>query len=91
MRLVDLEMIEHGDAIAHHMLVGVGIAVGRRVRRRIATRGIGDAAIALAEFAHLLLPAAVIAGEFMHEQNRRALTDLFVIETDFVGCDCVRH
>src|SRR5450755_3728119 len=90
-RSVDLEMIEHGDGVAHHVQVAVGVARGRHVGRRITAKGISDAAVALAEFAQLRLPAAVIAGEFVHEQNRRALPYFFVIEPHVVGCGGVRH
>ena len=91
MRTFYFEMIEHGDGVAHHVLVAVGVARRRHVGRRIAARGIGDAAVALAEFAELRLPAAMVAGEFVHEQDRRALPRFFVMEPHIVGCERVRH
>src|SRR5665213_219777 len=91
MRLRDLEMIEHRDAIAHHVLVAVSIGRCRNVGRGIAARRIGDGAVALAEFAQLRLPAAVVGCKLMHEQNGRTLPHFFVIELHVVGCDGVRH
>ena len=67
MRSVDFKMIEQGDGVTHHVLVAVGRRIARHVGRRIAARRVGDAAVALAEFAHLRLPAAVVGREFMHE------------------------
>jgi len=85
MRLFDLEMIKDRDCVAHDMLVTVGGRIGRHVGRLVAACRVGDAAVALAKFAQLRLPAAVIARKFMHEQNRRAPTHLFEIELHFVG------
>src|SRR3974390_953395 len=87
----NLEVIEHSDTIAHNVLVAVGPPVGRYVRRQVTTRGIGDATIALAEFTQLWLPAAMVASEFVQEQERRALPHLFVIEPHVVRRDSVRH
>src|ERR1700690_2477967 len=84
-------MIEHRDGIAHHMAIAVGVGRWWRVGRRIAARGIGDATVTLAEFAQLRLPAAMVAGEFMHEQDRRPLPHLFVKEPHIVVCERVRH
>ena len=91
MRRVDLEMIEHRDCVAHDMLKAVDVARHRHVGRRIAARGIGDAAVALAEFTQLRFPTAVIATEFMHEQDRRPLPHLLVMQPYFVGRDGERH
>jgi hypothetical protein len=90
-RLVDRKMIEHGDRIAHHVLVAVGGRIGWHVGRHIAARRIGDAAVALAELAHLRLPAAIVGGEFVHEQDRHALPGFLVVELHIVATDRVRH
>lgn len=90
-RAIELEVVEHGDAIAHPMQIGIGIGVIRHVGRRIAARRISDAAAALAEFAHLRLPAAVVAGKFVHEHDGRALPDFLVVKAHVVGRDGVRH
>jgi hypothetical protein len=91
MRALDSKMVECGDAIAHHMQIGIGLRIGRHVGRRIAARGISDAAMALAEFAHLRLPAAMVGSEFVHEQDRRARSGFLVIQLHVVGRRCVRH
>lgn len=85
MRLFDLEMIKDRDRVAHDMLVTVGGRIGRHVGRLVAARRVGDAAVALAKFAQLRLPAAVISRKFMHEQDRRTPTHLFIIEPNLVG------
>src|SRR5215471_6393647 len=79
-RAVDLQVIEHGDRVSHDVHVGVSRWVARHVGRSVAARRVGDAAIAPAELAQLRFPAAMVAGELVYEQNRRALTDLLVIE-----------
>ena len=91
MRGIDLEVIEHRHRVAHDVVVAVDIRVCRHIGRRVAARRIGDAAVALAELAHLRLPAAVVGGEFVHEQNGRALPDLLVIKPHFIGGDRVWH
>ena len=69
MRLSLADMIEHGEDV----IGGAGLRIGRNmlghVRRRETARIEGDRAIALAEMAHLRLPAAPIAGEFMNEDH----------------------
>ena len=53
-------------------LLRIALDVRWHVRRRIAARVVGDAAVAAREMAHLRLPAAVVAGELVHEHDRRA-------------------
>jgi hypothetical protein len=83
-RLVDLEMIEHRDRVVAEIFIAVDVRGSRHVRRRIAARGIDDAAMLAREMPHLRLPAAVVAGEFVHEQNRRAAAGFLVIEAHAV-------
>src|SRR6185312_552891 len=47
--------------------------------------------VALAELAQLRLPAAMVGGELVHEQDRRTLPDLLVIELHLVGRRRVGH
>jgi hypothetical protein len=79
-RLVELQMIEDGQDVVG----STGLAVARRflrhVGRRIAARAPGDAAVALAEMAHLRFPRAVVGGVFMHEHDRCARARLLVVE-----------
>jgi hypothetical protein len=72
----DLEAVEHGDRVRHRALLGVRLRVGGHVRRRVAAGRVGDAAIGPREEPHLRLPAAVVAGELVDEQERLALTGL---------------
>src|SRR5215475_9149679 len=41
--------------------------------------------------AQLRLPAPMIGGEFMHEDDRCATAGLFIIEFRRIICNCVRH
>ena len=78
--LLDLGRVEHGDGVALEELLPVQLLVGRAVRGRIAARAPGDAAPAAPEVAHLVFPAAVVAGELMDEQDRRAATGFLVVD-----------
>ena len=91
MRLGNLQMIEHRDRVGVEMLVGVAVGRRRHVRGRIAARGIGDAAMAAREVAHLRLPIGVVGREFVHEENGRSAAHLFEIEADIVARDGMRH
>src|SRR4029453_4742181 len=80
MRLVDLEMVhDRGDVVGGAVL---GVARGslRHVRRRRAAGTISDAAVALAEVAHLRLPRAVVGRELVDEHDGLAGAGLLVPE-----------
>src|SRR5262249_48881059 len=91
MRLRNFQMIEDCDSVAHDVLVTVGARISRHIGGFVPARGVGDAAIAFAEFAELRLPAAMVAGKLVHEQYRRAASNFLVIEADLVWCDGIRH
>ena len=91
MRLGDLEMIEHGERVGVEMLVGVGFGRRRHIGRRIAARGIGDAAVAAREIAHLRLPIGVVGREFVQENDRRSAAGFLEIEPDIVAGDGIGH
>jgi hypothetical protein len=71
--------------------VTVGARIGRYIGGFVAAGRIGDTAVTFAEFAELVLPAAMVAGELVHEQYRRAASNFFVMEFYFVWRDGVRH
>src|SRR3989454_12777628 len=60
-------------------------------RSRKAARIEGDATEVAREKAHLRLPAAIVAGEFMDEQQRHAAARCLVIELDAVLGGGVGH
>ena len=62
---------EHSDRVGDRPLLGVRLRVGGHVRRRVAAGRVGDAAIGRREEPHLRLPAPVVTGELMDEQQRR--------------------
>ena len=84
MGLVDPQMIEHRGDVVRRPGLGVFRHIVRHVRRRIAARGVGDRPVSLAEMPHLGFPGAVVAGEFMHEDDRRARTAFLVVQADAV-------
>ena len=91
MRLVDLKRVEHGADVVARAFLRIALAVFGHVGGRIAARVIGDAAVALAEIAHLCLIGAQVGGEFVHQDDRNSAADLFVIKLDpVVGCQ-MRH
>src|SRR4029077_2577687 len=89
--LFDFQMVEYGDGVAVDRPVTVGAGIGRYIGGFVAAGRIGDTAVTFAEFAELMLPAAMVAGELVHEQYRRALSNFFVMEFYFVWRDGVRH
>lgn len=85
------EVIQHGDGVLHRPLLRVGGRGGRYIRRRIAARVIGDAAIAAAEVAHLRFPASGIASKLMNEKNRDAASGRFAEELHPIIGDRIGH
>src|SRR6202047_540241 len=79
MRLLDTKMIEHHENVVRRAVLAVGRRILRHVRRRIAARGIGDGPVTPAKMLKLLFPAAMIAGEFMDEDDRRAAAGFLII------------
>ena len=51
----------------------------------------GDATIKASEATELRLPASIVAGEFMHENDGPACAGFFVEEVDAVRCGRVWH
>src|SRR2546425_6642390 len=80
MRLIYPEMVQHRNNVVACMRLRVARAVFRHVGGRKAARVEGDAAEVAREKAQLRLPAAVIAGEFVHEHERRAAAGLLEIQ-----------
>ena len=91
MRFRDLEMIEHGERVGVEMLVGVDLGRWRHVGGRVAARGIGDAAVAAREVAHLRLPIGVVGRELVQEDDRRSAARFFEIEADIIFGDGMGH
>src|SRR5258708_27203939 len=73
-------MVQHRDDVIPRMRLRIARAVFRHVGGRKAARVVGDAAEVAREEAQLRLPAAVIAGELVHEHERRAAAALLVIQ-----------
>jgi hypothetical protein len=81
-RLVDTERIHHRDHVIAGECLRVTRGIGGHVRWRITALAIGYAAVLAAKVAHLRLPAAVVAGIFMHEDDRRSGADRFDVKVD---------
>ena len=80
----DAERVEHAADVVARARLRVALEVLGHVGGRIAARVVGDAAVAAREVAHLRLPAAVVAGELVHEDDRRAAAGLLVVQLDAV-------
>src|SRR5258708_26145463 len=81
-------MVQHRDDVIPRMRLRIARAVLRYVGGRKAARVVGDAAEVAREEAQLRLPAAVIAGELVHEHERRAAAALLVIQADGAPPHC---
>src|SRR5258706_16291632 len=73
-------MVQHRNDVIPRMRLGVARSIFRHVGGRKAARVVGDAAEVAREEPQLRLPAAVIAGELVHEHERRAAAALLVIQ-----------
>src|ERR1700722_2553819 len=80
MRLPDRKMIEHRQDVVGRAVLAIGRRILRYVRWRVAAGGLGDGAVALAEMLKLLFPAAMVAGEFMDEDDRRAAAGFLKVQ-----------
>ena len=90
-RLVDLQAVEHAADVVAGARLGIAGRVLRHLGGRPASRIEGDATVAPREIAHLRLPAAIVACELVHEDDRRAAAGLLVIELDAVVGGKVGH
>ena len=91
MRLVDLERVHDRDDVVAEMVLAVSVRIVRDIGGRIAALAVADAAVRAREMAHLRLPGAVVAGIFMHEDDRRAAAGFLVIEPNAVARGDMRH
>jgi hypothetical protein len=82
--LGDAEVVEDGDRVGDRALLRVRRLVDGDVRRRVAAGGVGDAAVPRGKGSHLRLPAAVVAGELVDEQEGKARADAFDVQADSV-------
>src|SRR5271166_7192102 len=86
-----LQMIQHGGDVVGRAVLRILPHILRHIRRRIAAGVVRDCAVALAEMAQLRLPAPEVAGEFVHEDDRRPGACILVIELHPVIGSGVRH
>src|SRR3989441_1055397 len=84
MGLRDLQGVQETANVVRGLVLRVGLRILRHVRRRVATRVEGDRAIAAREEAPLEVPAPVVAGELVDEDERQALARFLVVEIDAV-------
>src|SRR5262245_56789307 len=91
MRAADAEMIEDRTDIVDRAVLRIGGSILWDVGRRKSPRVVYNTAIAPAEMPDLRFPAAMIAGELMHEDQRRSRARFLIVEADFVVGLSVRH
>ncbi len=85
--LVDAQAVQHRDRVGDRAGLRVGARIGGHLRGRVPARRVGDAAVAGREEPDLRLPAPVIAGELVDEQQRLAQPGLLGVQRHAV----VRH
>ena len=83
--------IEYGDRIVGRSVLAVRGGVLRHVGRWVAAGTVGDAAKTPREVPHLVRPRAVVAGELVHEDDRRTAAALFVVKAYAVVGGRVGH
>ena len=86
----DVEMVEHGEYIVAEMLPGEGVR-RRGLGRFVSARRKSDAAVTPRQVPHLRLPAGIIGGELVNEQDRGAASGFFIVKPRLVLCAGVRH
>src|SRR5204863_7995807 len=91
MGALELQVIEQRDRVVARMLLRIAAAVLRHLGRRKAARVVGDAAEVAGKEAKLGLPAPVVAGELVDENDGRAVARLLVVQTGRVPRDCMGH
>src|SRR6266850_281363 len=79
-RPLNTERVEHATDIVPRPLLGVTLYLAGDLGRRIAARVENDAPVSAREVAHLRLPAAEVAGEFMRKHDGRAGAGLLIVE-----------
>ena len=77
-RGLDRQGVEHGADVVAGAVLRIALHVVGHVGGRIAARVVGNAAVTPAEMPHLQFPRTMVAGEFMHEDDRDARADLFI-------------
>ncbi len=80
MSLADREPVEHGTDVVARLVLGISLAILGDVGGRIAACIEGDTAIAAGKVAQLRLPAAMVTGKLVHEDDRRPATGLLEIK-----------
>src|SRR6185312_10699508 len=88
--VADAEVMQYRHRIvAREFITVIGIGL-RHVRRRIAARVIGDAAIAAGKIPDLAFPFAIIGAVFVNEQDGKAGAGLLVVQPNLARLR-VRH
>src|SRR5215467_3292981 len=80
MRAVNAEMIQQRADVVGGAVLRIGCRTWWHVGRLVTSRVERDATVALAEMAHLWLPAAVIPGELVHEDQRLSGTCFLIVQ-----------
>src|SRR5581483_3592649 len=91
MGLLDFEVVENADRVVDGATLRIFVDRVRNVGGGISSRIISDAAVAAGEIAHLQLPGAIVAGEFMNEQDRPAGAAVFIIKLHLVVRGQIGH
>jgi hypothetical protein len=88
---VDPQALEHRERVLDGVLLRVGVELSGDCRRRVSTGGVGHTAVARTEMRHLGLPAAVVAGKLVDQEEGHSGPPLLDMESDSVDRGDVRH
>jgi hypothetical protein len=82
------EAVQDGDRIGDRPRLAIGGGIGGNVGGRVPARGVREAPVGTGEVPDLRLPASVVAGELVDEQQRRSGAGGFRVQRDaVVGVD----
>src|SRR5437763_64831 len=90
-RRVHSGRVENRDRVLDRTALRVGRLFRGHVRRWIATGRVRDALMTSRQVHDLRLPASMVAGELVDEQDRNARTGDFVVQLDSVRAASLRH
>src|SRR5262245_56657524 len=77
--------------VVQRTILLITLSIRRHVRRRITPCIVSDALIAAGKIANLRFPRTIVAGEFMHKDDRNARSAVLIVEFHAVVGSQMRH
>ena len=88
---VDAQAVQHRDRVGDRAGLRIGLRLCGHLRRQVPARRVGDAPVGRGEVPDLRLPAPVVAGELVDEQQRLALAGFLGVQRHAVVGHDPRH